>query len=62
MKRAGVTGGRLMLELSDGSSIRCECIGQPFAGQIAAEINALTARVGELEKELADARHLPGVY
>lgn len=41
MKRAGVVDGRLMLELSDGSSISVDCIHEPYASQIASEIMAL---------------------
>lgn len=41
MKRAGVAGGRLMLELSDGSNISVDCLGEPYASQIAADIMAL---------------------
>ena len=38
---AGVCSGILMLELSGGSKISVPCIGEPYASQIAASINAM---------------------
>jgi hypothetical protein len=43
--KAGVAGGQLMFTLADGSSISCPCVGEPYAGQIAAEVKALVGAV-----------------
>ncbi len=39
--KAGVAHGQLMFTLADGSSISCPCIGEPYASQIAAEIEMM---------------------
>ena len=33
--KIGVAAGHLMFSLKDGSNISCDCIGDPFASQIA---------------------------
>lgn len=53
-----VKGGKLFFRLLDGSSVCCECIGEPYASQIVASVAAARAdgeRIG-LEKiqELID--------
>ena len=53
--RAGVIGGKLFFKLADGSSISCECIANPYATQIADEIERLQSEVEKLREEVRQA-------
>ena len=52
--KIGVAAGHLMFKLRDGSSICCNCIGEPYASEIAGEHERLLACLRNARNLLAD--------
>jgi hypothetical protein len=59
--RIGVVTGHLMFRLKDGSSLSCECIGEPYASQVASmqdDIDRLISCLKNARNILEDGKYL----